>query len=227
MPIFMVRNTCCKLQVTLFRVSLVAYMVITCLLRKEYVLLVHEAVVNLVQSWKIPKDKHLVWSFAYSKLYYISTEHDNLEQIMQIWVKGACSLHTYFLSPIQILWIWGEEGRAYCPTRPSSVIWAKEEGWGKFVDYPNQVWWFVYGRKCLEICYTHKRGKRYYRGYRYRFSLFFMPYNLTFSTFDMWMYFLDIYLYGHGYRIVLTYKYTLTVYREIDRYGYLILVNPV
>jgi len=40
----------------------------------------------LVQSWKIPKDKHLVWSFAYSKLYYISTElqHDNLEQIMQI-----------------------------------------------------------------------------------------------------------------------------------------------
>jgi len=72
-------------KVTLFRVSLVAYMVIkTCLLRKEYVLLVHEAVVNLVQSWKIPKDKHLVWSFAYSKLYYISTEHDNLEQIMQI-----------------------------------------------------------------------------------------------------------------------------------------------
>jgi len=106
MPIFMVRNTCCKLQVTLFRVSLVAYMVIkTCLLREEYVLLVHEAVVNLVQSWKIPKDKHLVWSFAYSKLYYISTEHDNLEQIMQIWVKGACSLHTYFLSSIQILWI--------------------------------------------------------------------------------------------------------------------------
>jgi hypothetical protein len=38
----------------------------TCLLRKEYVLLVHEAVVNLVQSWKIPKDKHLVWSFAWS-----------------------------------------------------------------------------------------------------------------------------------------------------------------
>jgi len=33
----------------------------------------------------------------------------------------------------------GKEGRAYCPTRPSSVIWAKEGGWGKFVDYPNQI----------------------------------------------------------------------------------------
>ena len=97
-PIFMVRNTCWELQVTLFRVSLVAYMVIkTCLLRKEYVLLVHEAVVNLVQSWKIPKDKHLVLSFAYSKLYYISTEHDNLEQIMQIWIKGGVFFTHLFL----------------------------------------------------------------------------------------------------------------------------------